>query len=279
MFNILDIKSFSTEDIIVSTAMGTDEFLDTNINKTYVSRHYKFKKEDSVQKVTLFQNFSSKEYEAKYFLQDIAYEYRLKNKKRDDLLLFLEEIEEEGLQKLRLLAISTFGCFDSNLCVDVKIDFESDGSISKRGQFKIKNILNNADFTCDRVVVFSRKNFPFVDEILKGSRLRITEIVYLTDKEIFRFFKGVKPFVKSKALLRYLVSVTAGFIGLMFILNFMFDSEDSALKDLHDNVMKNHDTNILAKKSEYKKVLKMQEQLFLDTTRTMRPFVPGKDSL
>lgn len=274
---LFGLNTFSTESIILADAMETSEFLDTNINKTFVSRDYKYRKEEKLEKITLFKKYEGKEYEGKYFLQDIAYEYRLKNRKNDDLLLFLEDIEDNGVKKLRILAISTFGCFDKNLSIDKTIKKEEDGSFSQREISKIKNILNNADFTCDRVVIFSDGKNEHIDKIINESRLRLKKVKYLTQKEIFAFFKTLKPFEKSDVLKIYLIGTAFAFAGFLVVLGMLFESD--GLKELHENTMTNLGSDLVKKDAEFKKVLKTQERLFMETSNPKVKFIPGEGKL
>lgn len=271
----LNRLNFSLEDIKIASVMPREEYLDTEHKRNAVSKHYSYRKNNAIEKMVLFDEYSGRSYAARYFLQDIAFTYRSITKNKDDLLLFIEKFEEKEFDKYKIFAISTYDCFNDNLYVEFEFTLNHQDGISSRDVKKIENILNNGDFVNDRVVIVSNSKVEFIDEIISKSALRLKSdhIVYLDKREITALFLKVTLFKKSNSLRNFvIVNIIVLVVGLG-LTNTLFDS-GGYMKQTHENTLFSKEEKVSHIKSEIEKLKIKQERLFLDTTNYMIKFDP-----
>lgn len=277
---LFNMDKFTLECIKIANVDTTENFLDGNINKQKVYRNYIFNKESVLQRITLFENYTTKEYEAKYFLQDIAYTYKMMNEDKNDLLMFMETIKHEEQNIIKIFAISSYDCFNPNLRVEIEIKLNETGGLANEimSLNKIKNILNNGDFTSDRIMILSDKKYDFMDTLFNNSKLRMESMQYMSKKDMKSLFKNTKPFVQSHAMARYLISSCIVFTIGLGVLTQVFEAS-SYMESLHENKISNFNSQTISKKEELKQLRIKQEKLFMENSKKMISFIPGKDEV
>ena len=195
--------SFSLEDIIIADIMDRDTYLDTEHTKNAVSKSYTIKKDNKIEKIILFDEYIGSNYSGKYFLQDLAYQYKIKHSNSNDLLMFVEKNPlKSGVDAYTLFAITSYDCFNENLVVKIEFELNSNEEITTVVKNKLKNILNNGDFSCDALVIISNQKIEIIEKLIKDENLRIQSenIRYMSTKEISSLFKSSTPFQKGNAL-------------------------------------------------------------------------------
>lgn len=266
--NLLKPFEFSLEDIEIAKAMESNAFRDRAHRIESVSREYQYKKNMKMEKITLYVPCKESEaYEGKYFLQDIAYEWKKRHKTKNDLLLFIDE----SSTGYRVVLISTFDCFNPRMSSSFSLKKDGDGKFNQREVNKLLSSIQLGSFLCSRVIIFSKKEVALLTSALNRIPEKFEEVKTLSHKEIRDFFNILKPIKKSSQMRNfYFVSSFVAFLLLFFVSN-MFDNE-GVIQEAYNKKI----TSVEQQKQEVLKEtsvnLRKQEDLFMRTSNNLKIF-------